>query len=260
MGADLVGAAGLERDPAATWCVEGARAPRSGSRRCAGRSLLVDTSVRRARSRPMGASMVPLSASGPPLTSARYSRRTWRSFICRCSASNASSSLATTSSPEVSRSRRWTMPARCGSPPPAARPRSASASVGPVWPGAGWVTRPAGLSTTIRWSSSKAISNAGAASAAAAGLSSGCSTLTLSPSCMRWFLGRVRPSTSTAPAAISRCAAAREGAASRAVRKASRRRPASRSSLVRSSEPVAAPSRRRTAARTPPPRCTSRPG
>ena len=47
-----------------------------------GRSLRVDTTVRRERSRPIGASMVPLSVSRRPVTSARYSRRTSRARSC----------------------------------------------------------------------------------------------------------------------------------------------------------------------------------
>ena len=66
---------------------------------------------------------------GRPSTSARYSRRISRSRSASWSARCTSSDLATTSRPEVSRSRRWTMPGRHGSAPPAARPASAWASV-----------------------------------------------------------------------------------------------------------------------------------
>ena len=64
---------------------------------------------------------------------------------------------ATTSRPEVSRSSRWTIPARTGSSPPAARPASAWARVPVRCPRAGCTTTPAGLSTTSRCSSSKTI-------------------------------------------------------------------------------------------------------
>ena len=50
-------------------------------------------------------------------------------------------------------SSRWTIPGRCGSSPPPSRSPSSSTSVGPRWPGAGWTTRPAGLSTTASRSS-----------------------------------------------------------------------------------------------------------
>ena len=69
--------------------------------------------------------------------------------------SYASGERATTIKPDVSRSRRWTMPARSSSSPPSA-PASASAcaSVPLACPGPGWTTTPAGLSTTRRCSSS----------------------------------------------------------------------------------------------------------
>ena len=70
------------------------------------------------------------------------------------SASCASSERATTSSPEVSRSRRWTMPGPLRSSPPATMPASASTSVPVARPAPGWTTRPAGLSTTSECSSS----------------------------------------------------------------------------------------------------------
>ena len=69
--------------------------------------------LRSPRSRPIGASMVPLGASGRPSTSARYSRLARaadHSWSARCDRLD----FATTSSPDVSRSRRWTMPARRG--------------------------------------------------------------------------------------------------------------------------------------------------
>ena len=76
-----------------------------------GSSESIDISTRSRRSRPIGASIVPLRAGGVPTTSARYSRRSVRSAISALSARCAGSLLATTSSPEVSRSSRWTMPA-----------------------------------------------------------------------------------------------------------------------------------------------------
>ena len=64
-------------------------------------------------------------AGGRPSTSARYSRTISRAASAAFSRRWAASLLATTSSPEVSLSRRWTIPGRHGSPP--AAPRAASA-------------------------------------------------------------------------------------------------------------------------------------
>ena len=80
--------------------------------------------VRTRRSRPIGASIVPVRAGGRPSTSARYSRRIVARARATPSARGATASLlATTSSPDVSRSRRWTIPARQSSSPPAIAPR-----------------------------------------------------------------------------------------------------------------------------------------
>ena len=89
-----------------------------------------------------------------------------------------------------------------------------------VWPAAGWVTSPAGLSTTIRYSSSKTTANSApaAGSGAPPAESGSAATRTRSPSARRWFFARARPSTVTRPASISRCAAARERAAPAAAR------------------------------------------
>ena len=57
----------------------------------------------------------------------------------------------------MSRSRRWTMPGRSGSVPPAIRSPSASTRFGPALPGAAWESSPAGLSTIARCSSLQAI-------------------------------------------------------------------------------------------------------
>src|SRR5262249_3938156 len=63
------------------------------------------------------------------------------------------SSRATTSRPLVPLSSRWTIPGRAGSAPPPRIPASSSTRVVPACEGAGWTTRPAGLSTTARESS-----------------------------------------------------------------------------------------------------------
>ena len=93
-----------------------------------GWSVSVLTRVRWRRSRPRGASIVPVRAGGRPSTSARYSRTSARRASASRSARWVASSRATTSSPEVSLSRRCTIPARPASPP-AARPASAWLSV-----------------------------------------------------------------------------------------------------------------------------------
>ena len=131
--ADLVRAAGLEPARAAvSWRavarstskrVTAARAVAARRYHRAARAIAPDRRVDR-----------PLSESGWPVTSARYSRAHLARLELLASAAWASSVFATTSSPDVSRSSRWTMPARSGSGPPAARPRSASASVAPRCP------------------------------------------------------------------------------------------------------------------------------
>ena len=64
----------------------------------------------------MGASMVPLGGSGWPCTSAWYRLSTVRSLNWAFSEVYARSDLATTISPEVPTSRRWTMPWRSAAP------------------------------------------------------------------------------------------------------------------------------------------------
>ena len=67
------------------------------------------------RSRPIGASIRPARERGRPRTSARYSRDELRARRrSRWSRRCASSERATTSSPDVSRSSRWTMPGPLG--------------------------------------------------------------------------------------------------------------------------------------------------
>src|SRR6476469_2321719 len=77
-------------------------------------------------------------------------RSTSRRWTCACRAPWVSSLRATTSRPLVSLSRRWTMPGRSASFPPPSMSPSSLTNVGPVCEGAGWTTRPAGLSTTAR--------------------------------------------------------------------------------------------------------------
>ena len=119
-----------------------------------GRSLSIERRVRTRRSRPSGASIVPVRDGGRPSTSARYSRTISRAASAAFSRRWASSLLATTSRPEVSRSSRWTIPGRHGSPPAAPRAASASERVAPRCGPAGWTTTPAGFSTISRSASS----------------------------------------------------------------------------------------------------------
>ena len=126
------GSGGCARSRAGRGAARSRAAParaRSACRASRGSSVSVDMSVRTRRSRPSGASIVPVRAGGRPSTSARYSRVTSRA----CDQASRSAPVGglgarTTSRPEVSRSRRWTIPARPGSPP-AARPASAWESV-----------------------------------------------------------------------------------------------------------------------------------
>ena len=117
-----------------------------------GESVSSERRVGSRRSRPIGASIRPLRERGRPRTSARYSRSSPRRFTSARRPSYASSLFETTISPDVSRSRRWTIPGRSGSPP--ARPGIPCASVPVAWPAPGCTTSPAGLSTTARCSSS----------------------------------------------------------------------------------------------------------
>ena len=113
----------------------------------------------------------------------------------------ARSVLATTMSPEVSRSSRCTMPGRPSAPPDRVVPRATSAftSVSSQWPGAGCTTRPAGLSITARCSSSKTtVSGMAAGWRVRGGSWSGIRTVTRSPRARSREARAVLPSTSTA--------------------------------------------------------------
>ena len=121
----------------------------TASRACLARA---DIFCRFAGSRPIAASMR-RPACTTPQTSAMYSFSTSRSWNCRDSSWCAASFLATTITPDVPRSSRWTMPG----------PQLAAdaAQVGEVveqrvdqraraWPAPGWTTMPAGLFSTAR--------------------------------------------------------------------------------------------------------------
>ena len=121
-----------------------------------------------------------------------------------------SSSLATTSSPLVPASSRWTIPGRSGPPRGASGipiPSRRLTTVPPRRFSVGWVGSPAGLRTTTRCSSRQASSSGGpSAGSSAAGARS---TWIRSPPARRCDFSRAAPSTSTPPAAIARCTSAR---------------------------------------------------
>ena len=112
----------------------------------------------------------------------------------------------------MSRSSRCTTPGRSGSSPPATRPASACTSVPARWPAPGCTTTPAGLSTTSRCSSSQAIANGASGTSASGARRAARRPRSARPPRRRGAWRAARPSTSTAPPSISRCAAAREPA------------------------------------------------
>ena len=155
--------------------------------------------MRSSRSRPIGASIRPVRDRGEPLHEREVARARPRGGgSTSCSRSCASSERATTSSPDVSRSRRCTIPGRSSSPPAASSASRPWTSVPVSWPAPGWTTTPAGLSTTSRCSSSQATRRSISSAAGGAG-SGGSSTTTSSPPSSRWLFARRSPSTSTAP-------------------------------------------------------------
>ena len=94
-----------------------------------------------------------------------YVLSTVRERKARFSPVYASSLLATTISPEVPTSSRWTMPWRSGTPEVEIRKPAATrcpSTVGPLQPTLGWAATPTGLSTTTMSSSSYTIVRPGA--------------------------------------------------------------------------------------------------
>ena len=179
------------------------------------------------RSRPIGASIRPLRERGRPRTSARYRRSTSRARIAAWSAGMRSSERATTSSPDVSRSSRWTIPGRSGSSPPAAPSASScAASVPAEAPAPGCTVMPAGLSTTTRCSSSYAMRTV-TGSGSSAPRRARKRDLDDRP-CLEAMALRPRsaPSTVTAPSRTSRSASDRVPISSRSASARSRRDPA----------------------------------
>src|SRR5581483_8590236 len=135
---------------------------------------------------------------------------------------------ATTRSPEVSLSRRCTMPGRSAAPTPASSGWPASrpwTRVAVALPAPGWTTSPAGLSTTITASSScttvTATDSSGAGRPAAGGISSGQVIPAPAATLVEPFVTTV-PSTATTPAAMSAVARARVAPSSVASARSSR--------------------------------------
>ena len=250
------------------WCVRPVSS-RTRSSACSGRSSTTSKCVTASRGRvrverlagrlgAVAADRAPRSGRcrerGRPRTSARYSRSSrWRR-TSDCSRRYASSVRATTISPDVSRSSRWTIPGPLGASPPAVRPRSA------VHERPGRVAR-AGMDddarglvhdqqvlVLVRDRGGRALPRR--ARAAAGGSSSTCW-----PASRRYDLARAVPSTSTPPASRSRSAAAREPTCSSPARNRSSRSPAASSATrtrIRDAPPRCPPagggSRRRAAA------------
>ena len=106
---------------AAAWCAAAARATSKCVTASRGRSLRVDIDACGARGRGRsGRRSCRVSASGRPSTSARYSRvHLARPHHAPGAPRAPPRSCATSSSPDVSRSSRCTIPARSGSGPPA---------------------------------------------------------------------------------------------------------------------------------------------
>ena len=148
--ADLVGAPGLEPDAQQ----RGARAaldrPRNGCTASRGRSLRWTSRCGRARSRPIGASIVPLSASGRPVDERQVLAPHLARAQLRLERRVGLLGLRHHQQPRRVAVEPVHDAGALGSGPPAARPASAA----PAWPvrapAPGASTRPAGLSTTSR--------------------------------------------------------------------------------------------------------------
>ena len=114
-GARGSGACGRSRAAPAAACSPRQRALglEVGDRVARPSSVSVEIRVRTRRSRPSGASIVPRARVGPALDEREVLARDLARAAARaCSAAWTASERASTSSPRVSRSSRWTMPAR----------------------------------------------------------------------------------------------------------------------------------------------------
>src|SRR5580765_386175 len=118
------------------------------------------------------------------------------------------------------------MPGRCGSPPAMPLSSKAWTSVPRACPGAGCTTRPAGLSTTSRCSSSYGTTRFISCGSSVLARGAGGSNSSSSPPSSLWLFARDRPSTSTPPLLTRRSASAREPISGNCERKRSSRSPA----------------------------------
>src|SRR6476659_8640193 len=165
-------------------------------------------------------------ATSAPTTMARYCRCTPRADNCATSAVCAGSVRATTITPEVSLSSRWTMPARGSSASPGSRGSSAFTNVPAGLPAPGCTTRPAGLSSTKTASSSYSTSSAMSSARAAVCGASTTSSTTASPPRTGSRGRTVRPSSRAWPPLIHSARRERENSGKSSARTASKRRPA----------------------------------
>ena len=152
VGADLVRAAGLQAHRSSVAVLEGLLDLEVGDGLARVVGVGRHRSVRTRRSRPSGASIVPRPRRRAPLDQREVLPLDLARARSAPSARRRPASVrASTSRPDVSRSRRWTTPGRIGSSPPATRPASAWTSVPcRVARCAGCTTTPGGLSTTSR--------------------------------------------------------------------------------------------------------------
>src|SRR2546421_846 len=139
----------------------------------------------------------------------------------------------TTIRPDVSLSRRWTMPGRsspCSSRSSGKRASKPLTSVPRSLPGAGWTTTPAGLSITIIAASSNTTWKGTSSSDGRSRLRATSTISTRSPEATRWLGLLGRPLSVIASSPISRCHSARDrsGSPPWRWRKPSRRSPAAK--------------------------------
>ncbi len=178
--------------------------------------------------RSIGASAVPPDTSAP-LTTARYWRCTSRADNCSTSAVCACRVRATTITPLVSLSSRWTTPARGTDASAGSRNSSALTRVPVGLPAPGWTTSPAGLSITKTCSSSYSTDSGMSSGRALVSVSSVAFRVASSPP-RTGSRGRAgTPSSSTAPDLIHSLRRERENSGNSSASTASKRRPAAAS-------------------------------
>src|SRR5579871_3271370 len=149
----------------------------------------------------------------------RYSRPTWRRFIAARNAARLGAVFATTSRPEVSRSRRWIRPGRSASPgsPLSTCASTALTSVPSTAPSAGCVTMPAGLSTTRTSASSYTRSSGIASGVAISSRACGTTNSMTSPASTGWLGLTGAPLTRISPRRALRATSDRDAPQSAAI-------------------------------------------